>query len=110
MMLLTVIHERITTNQLVLYYNYLLYYSFQRFDLTDRIETCVYEHKQQQQGAFRLAIRSAELRAVDNGKLWQQLRMDPLRHLRALETACRQVASELRPGSEKEGASLCAVD
>ena len=43
----------------------------------------------------------AELRSQGNGRLSQRLRMDPLRHLRALEAACHSIAEEERPGYEK---------
>lgn len=42
----------------------------------------------------------AELRS-ENAPLSQQLRRDPLRHLRALEAACHSIASEQRPGYDK---------
>ena len=45
----------------------------------------------------------ADLRSQDNGQLSQRLRTDPLRHLRALEAACHDVANEERPGYDKSG-------
>jgi DNA replication licensing factor MCM3 len=44
----------------------------------------------------------AELRSEDP-RLSQRLRQDPLRHMRALEAACHAIASEERPGYDKEG-------
>ena len=46
----------------------------------------------------------ADLRSQDNGQLSQRLRTDPLRHLRALEAACHDIANDERPGYDKEGA------
>lgn len=43
----------------------------------------------------------AEIRSQDP-VLSQRLRDDPLRHLRALEAACHSLASESRPGYDKE--------
>jgi len=37
--------------------------------------------------------------------LSERLRLDPLRHMRALEMACNMIASEERPGYDKEGMS-----
>lgn len=42
----------------------------------------------------------SELRSEDVA-MSQRLRMDPLRHLRALEAACHSIASEERPGYDK---------
>ena len=36
-------------------------------------------------------------------ELSQQLLTDPFRHLRGLEAACHLIASEARPGYDKEG-------
>jgi hypothetical protein len=54
-------------------------------------------------GCPRVEISMAELRSQDNGQLSQRLRMDPLRHLRALEAACHSIANEERPGYDKDG-------
>lgn len=54
-------------------------------------------------GCPRVNISMAELRSQDNGQLSQRLRMDPLRHLRALEAACHSIANEERPGYDKDG-------
>ena len=43
----------------------------------------------------------AEIRSQDPA-LSIRLRNDPLRHLRALEAACHSLASEARPGYDKE--------
>lgn len=42
----------------------------------------------------------AELRAYD-AQLPQRFRMDPLRHMRALETATQDVAEQNEPGYDK---------
>jgi hypothetical protein len=101
---------------------YLLYYIIiimcidhpQRYNLKDRIVTAVddYAHMRGQQlhqqtgGAVtacpRVSFSMAELRSFNN--LSERLRMDPLRHMRALEAACRSVALEERgAGADKEG-------
>ena len=45
----------------------------------------------------------ADLRSQDNGQLSSRLRLDPLRHMRALEAACHDIAVEHRPGYDKSG-------
>lgn len=55
-------------------------------------------------GGPRVQISMAELRSED-AVLTRRLRRDPLRHIRALEAACHSVASEERPGYDKEGKS-----
>lgn len=45
----------------------------------------------------------SDLRSQDNGQLSTKLRLDPLRHMRALEAACHEIASENRPGYDKNG-------
>jgi DNA replication licensing factor MCM3 len=50
-------------------------------------------------------ISMAELRSQDP-RLSQRLRMDPLRHIRALEAACDALASEERPGYDKDGVKI----
>lgn len=45
----------------------------------------------------------ADLRSQDNGQLSSRLRLDPLRHMRALEAACHDIAIENRPGYDKNG-------
>jgi DNA replication licensing factor MCM3 len=47
----------------------------------------------------------AEIRSEDP-RLSQRLRLDPLRHMRALEAACDAIASEERPGYDKEGTKI----
>jgi hypothetical protein len=49
---------------------------------------------------FRLNL--LELRSSNEG-LERQFRLDPLRHLRALEAACHNIAREERPTYEKSG-------
>ena len=48
----------------------------------------------------RLFLHMAELRAYD-AQLPQRFRMDPLRHMRALETATQDVAEQNEPGYDK---------
>ena len=45
----------------------------------------------------------ADLRSQENGQLSSRLRLDPLRHMRALEAACHDIATEHRPGYDKNG-------
>lgn len=47
----------------------------------------------------------AELRS-EYPRLSQRLRLDPLRHIRALESAMDAIASEERPGYDKEGVKV----
>jgi DNA replication licensing factor MCM3 len=47
----------------------------------------------------------SEIRSQDPA-LSNRLRHDPLRHLRALEAACHSLASESRPGYDKEGVQV----
>lgn len=54
-------------------------------------------------GCPRVQIGMADLRSQDNGQLSSRLRFDPLRHFRALEAACHEIASESRPGYDKNG-------
>ena len=59
-------------------------------------------------GGPRVSISMAELRSEGDGQLSQNLRRDPLRHLRALEAACHQIATDDRPGYDKEG-TFCVM-
>jgi hypothetical protein len=84
--------------------------SLQRFHYVDRISTAIddYAHRSKSLsvegwGCPRVDINMAELRSQDNGNLSQRLRRDPLPHLRALEAACHEIASEARPGYDKHG-------
>jgi hypothetical protein len=70
--------------------------------LADRIYTSCddYSHVQSQglgcnHTAIRVSFSLAELRSAN---LSERLRLDPLRHLRALEAACHIIADEGRPG------------
>jgi len=98
----------------------------QRFDYVDRISTAVDDYVQKSRsksgsnipnpssksttdpmdivgwGCPRVRVSLGELRA-EHPRLAQRLRYDPLRHLRALEAACHEVALEERPGYDKEG-------
>lgn len=85
-------------------------FPFQRYNLVDRISTAIddYVHRSrslsvQGWGNPRVEISMSELRSQDNGQLSQRLRQDPLRHLRALEAACHDIAQEVRPGYDKNG-------
>lgn len=53
-------------------------------------------------GCPRVSISMAELRSHGDGSLSQQLRMNPLPHMRALEAACHDLAKEERPGYDKQ--------
>lgn len=53
-------------------------------------------------GCPRVSVSMADLRSHGNGSLSQELRMNPLPHIRALEAACHSVAAEERPGYDKE--------
>ena len=50
----------------------------------------------------RMSISMAELRSEG---LSERLRLDPLRHMRALEAACNMIAKEERPGYDTYGRS-----
>jgi len=53
-------------------------------------------------GCPRVKIRLSELRSSGTfAHLERRLRVDPLRHLRALEAACHTIATEERPGYDK---------
>ena len=49
-----------------------------------------------------MSISMAELRSEG---LSERLRLDPLRHMRALEAACNMIAKEERPGYDTYGRS-----
>ena len=82
----------------------------QRFSYVDRITTAIddYTHRSKSLsvegwGCPRVDVSMAELRSQDNGVLSQRFRRDPLPHMRALEAACHDIASENRPGYDKHG-------
>eukprot|EP00521_Asterionellopsis_glacialis_P014452 CAMPEP_0195308248 /NCGR_PEP_ID=MMETSP0707-20130614/38125_1 /TAXON_ID=33640 /ORGANISM="Asterionellopsis glacialis, Strain CCMP134" /LENGTH=820 /DNA_ID=CAMNT_0040372511 /DNA_START=101 /DNA_END=2563 /DNA_ORIENTATION=+ len=100
----------------------------ERYNCTERIATAVddYVHRSRTNGGSapgagkgngsagqdavgwgcpRVRISMAELRSEDP-QLSQRLRLDPLRHLRALEAACHSLASEERPGYDKEDVKI----
>ena len=95
----------------------------QRLQLVERIATSIddYQHLSRTQkvaaaGCPRVSISMAELRSFggdgqDGDHLSQRLRLDPFRHLRALEIACHNVAERERPGYDKDGTSrqLCCI-
>lgn len=56
-------------------------------------------------GCPRVRISMSELRSED-ARLSQRLRLDPLRHMRALEAACHAIASEERPGYDKDNVKI----
>jgi hypothetical protein len=70
--------------------------------LSDRIVTALddYEHMQAKEVSPRVSFSMAELRSAN---LAERLRLDPLRHVRALEEACRSVAIEEGPRYAKSG-------
>lgn len=69
--------------------------SRQRLEYSDRLVEAVRDR------APRLDIRLADLRSHDV-KLWQALRSDPFRHLRALQKVCHEKAQQERPGYDKK--------
>eukprot|EP00978_Attheya_sp_CCMP212_P028745 scaffold100198_cov61-Attheya_sp.AAC.1 len=92
----------------------------ERYSQVERIATAVDDYVQRSQrqggkdaqkgirttdaigwGCPRVKVSLAELRS-ENPRLALRLRHDPLRHLRALEAACHAIASEERPGYDKE--------
>ncbi|VEU33795.1 unnamed protein product [Pseudo-nitzschia multistriata] len=85
----------------------------ERFQYVDKISTVLddYAHRSKSLnvegwGCPRVEIRMAELRSMGNGGLSQRLRTDPLPHIRALESACHEVAVEARPGYDKNGIKI----
>ena len=83
---------------------------FQRYNFADRIYTSCDDHSHiQSQGlgvknaAIRVSFSMAELRSAN---LSEQLRLDPLRHLRALEAACHIIADEGRPGYDIKAGTI----
>ncbi len=54
-------------------------------------------------GCVRVVFDAVELRSADDASLWREFRLDPLRHLRALERACVEAAEKEIPGGLKEG-------
>lgn len=53
--------------------------------------------------SIRVNFSMAELRSAN---LSERLRLDPLRHLRALEAACHMIADENRPGYDIKAGTL----
>uniref|UniRef100_A0A7R9ZUF6 DNA replication licensing factor MCM3 n=1 Tax=Pseudo-nitzschia arenysensis TaxID=697910 RepID=A0A7R9ZUF6_9STRA len=85
----------------------------ERFDYVDRISTVIddYTHRSKSLsvagwGCPRVNVNMAELRSMGNGGLSQRLRRDPFPHLRALESACHEIAMEARPGYDKNGVKI----
>lgn len=84
-----------------------------RFSYIDKISTAVDDYNERSRrlsvkgwGCPRVEIGMADLRAQDNGQLSTRLRKDPLRHMRALEAACHDIATEHRPGYDKNGIKI----
>jgi DNA replication licensing factor MCM3 len=85
----------------------------ERFDLTTTVtnaiddwhETSGGSRSHAGSGCPRVELSLSTLRSYDTG-LSQRLRLDPLRHLRALEAACHEVGAEVRPGYDKEGTQI----
>mmetsp|Transcript_10990 Transcript_10990/g.16918 ORF Transcript_10990/g.16918 Transcript_10990/m.16918 type:complete len:796 (-) Transcript_10990:51-2438(-) len=86
----------------------------ERYDFEERITTSLDDYVQRSQdskkqstgwGCPRVRISMPELRSLDP-ELSHRLRNDPLRHLRALEAACHNIASESRPGYDKENVKV----
>mmetsp|Transcript_7876 Transcript_7876/g.7468 ORF Transcript_7876/g.7468 Transcript_7876/m.7468 type:complete len:808 (-) Transcript_7876:256-2679(-) len=96
----------------------------QRFNVISRIETSVDDFVQRSRnlqsgtnkgsnngieavgwGCPRVRIALSELRS-ENPRLEQRLRADPLRHLRALEDACHEIAKETRQGYDKNDVKI----
>mmetsp|Transcript_211 Transcript_211/g.469 ORF Transcript_211/g.469 Transcript_211/m.469 type:complete len:795 (-) Transcript_211:924-3308(-) len=85
----------------------------ERFQYVDKISTVIddYTHRSKSLkvagwGCPRVNVSMAELRSMGNGGLSQRLRRDPLPHLRALEAACHEIATEERPGYDKNGVKI----
>lgn len=60
-----------------------------------------------QSTAIRVSFSMAELRSAN---LSERLRLDPLRHLRALEAACHFIADEGRPGYDTKAGKKLVLD
>ena len=61
-------------------------------------------------GCPRVPISMAELRSHGDGSLSNHMRMNPLPHIRALEAALHSIATEERPGYDKEGKRVYSLD
>ena len=66
-----------------------------------------YEHIQVQGACPRVSFSMAELRSAN---LSERLRLDPLRHMRALEAACHSIATDERPGYDIKAGMLSFVN
>ncbi|CAJ1953617.1 unnamed protein product [Cylindrotheca closterium] len=83
----------------------------ERYGHVDRISTAIddYAHRSRNLkvegwGCPRVNISMSELRSFE--QLSKRLRHDPLRHMRALEAACHEIAQESRPGYDKNGIQI----
>ncbi|CAB9497810.1 licensing factor MCM3 [Seminavis robusta] len=82
----------------------------EKFGHVDRIATAIDDFAHHTRGdkrvagygCPRLSVSMAELRSHGDGSLSQQMRLNPLPHIRALEAACHSIATEERPGYDKE--------
>ncbi|GAX25831.1 DNA replication licensing factor MCM3 [Fistulifera solaris] len=80
-----------------------------RFQFGERIRTSASDYDALKRanpaaatGCVRVVFDAVELRSADDTSLWQEFRLDPLRHLRALERACVEAAEKEIPGGLKE--------
>ena len=55
---------------------------------------------------LRVAFSLSELRSAN---LSERLRLDPLRHMRAMEAACHAIANEERPGYDIKAGTRCGL-
>ena len=80
----------------------------QRYNLTERIATAIddFQHIKSDGICPRITLSMAELRSEGFS---ERLRLDPLRHLRALEAACHLIALEEKPGYDEDGTSVCFI-
>jgi len=96
----------------------------ERFNHLERISNAVDDYNRQSQlnygrkdkgvtsgktltgwGSPRVRIGIGEIRS-ENHRLAQRLRFDPLRHIRAIESACHAIAAEERPEYDKNGLKI----
>lgn len=85
----------------------------ERFGYVDKINTAIDDYNDRSRrltvrgwGCPRVDVGMADLRSQDNGQLSSRMRLDPLRHMRALEAACHEIANENRPGYDKNGVKI----
>lgn len=85
------------------------------YNYTDRIITAIDDYNAQSDrngkagfGCPRVKLNLTELRS-SNPTLEQQLRQDPLRHIRAIEAACHEIALAERPSYSKSKTQIKAA-